>query len=105
MPKRKGADLLIYVMVSSSPTPIAHSTDASLSVNGETIDVTTKDSLGWRELLAGNKNWSISGGAAFADDASYGFSDLLAAMSGDEQLPFGCHSRKAAFLTGKVTRI
>lgn len=36
-------------------------TECELTIDGETIDVTTKDSNGWRELLAGMKSWSMSG--------------------------------------------
>lgn len=42
-------------------TAITNLTECELTVDGETIDVTTKDSAGWKEVLAGMKSWSFSG--------------------------------------------
>lgn len=39
---------------------IAAATDCSLSLSVETIDITTKDSAGFRELLAGTRSGSVS---------------------------------------------
>ena len=78
MSKKNGTSLMIYVDVSSTPTPIAGSTENSMSVNGETIDVTTKDSLGWKEILPGLRSWGFKGSGKFDDAASFGFSDLFA---------------------------
>lgn len=35
--------------------------ECELTVDGETIDVTTKDSAGWAEFLPGLKNWTMTG--------------------------------------------
>lgn len=78
--KHNGTDLLMYVEVSSTPTPIAGSTDNTMTINGESIDVTTKDSGGWKEILAGLNSWGFKGSGKFDDQASFGFSDLLALM-------------------------
>ena len=78
--KRNGTDCLVYVDVSSTPTAIAGSTENTLTVNGEVIDVTTKDSQGWRDLMAGLASWSISGAGKFDDAAAFGYSDLLALL-------------------------
>lgn len=51
-----GTNLGVYI----SGTIIAAAQDVSLSLNMETIDVTTKDSSGWRELLAGVRSGSMS---------------------------------------------
>ena len=40
---------------------IGLSQNVSLSVNGETSDVTNKDSAGWEANIAGKKNWEMSG--------------------------------------------
>ena len=42
---------------------IAYATSASLSVNMDLRDSTTKSSLGWQENLAGLKSWEMSGDA------------------------------------------
>ena len=51
-----GTELGVYI----DSTLIAAATDCSLSLNMETIDITTKDSSGYRELLGGLKSGSIS---------------------------------------------
>jgi len=51
-----GTELGVYI----DGTLIAAATDCSLSLNTETIDITTKDSAGYRELLGGLKSGSIS---------------------------------------------
>lgn len=51
-----GTELGVYI----SDVLIAAATDCSLSLNVETIDITTKDSQGFRELLGGVRSGSIS---------------------------------------------
>lgn len=51
-----GTELGVYM----DSTLIAAATDCSLSLNVETIDITTKDSAGFRELLGGVRSGSIS---------------------------------------------
>jgi TP901-1 family phage major tail protein len=51
-----GTELGVYI----DSTLIAAATDCSLSLNVETIDITTKDSAGFRELLGGVRSGSIS---------------------------------------------
>jgi TP901-1 family phage major tail protein len=51
-----GTELGVYI----DDVLIGAATDCSLSLNMETIDITTKDSLGYRELLGGLKSGSIS---------------------------------------------
>lgn len=48
------------IAVTLGGTAIAHATECSLSLNQETIEVTTKDSSGMRELIAGLKSGSMS---------------------------------------------
>lgn len=33
----------------------------TMTVNGQTVDVSDKDSAGWKEILSGQKDWSIAG--------------------------------------------
>jgi len=82
MSVKSGSAILIYVTVGSELVPIASSLNASLTINGEPIDVTTKDSNGWRELIAGQKSWSMAGDGKFDPDASnYAFTDLFGLIS------------------------
>tara|TARA_R110002074_G_scaffold189692_2_gene355582 strand:+ start:6150 stop:6608 length:459 start_codon:yes stop_codon:yes gene_type:complete len=58
---------------------IAFATSASLSVNMDLRDSTTKSSLGWSESLGGLKSWEISGDA---------FVDLSGATVGTSNDPW-----------------
>lgn len=60
-------------------TEVASSTSAELSMNVAEIDVSSKDSLGNKEILPGQKDWSISGD--FLENtasSNYNFSDFYA---------------------------
>lgn len=75
MAKKNGTLLGVYV----GGTLIAASTSATLDMGVEEINVTSKDSLGRKEILPGLSNWSISGD--FLDDvgsSNYEFSDFHA---------------------------
>ena len=66
-------------------TTVAGLRTASITKNNQTVDVTTKDSTGWRQLLegAGISNMSISADGIFTDAASeetirgYAFADSI----------------------------
>jgi len=57
-----GTDLILKVSPSSGGTEakLMHSQNVSLSVNVDTIDISTKDSAGFRDLLGGQKSFSLS---------------------------------------------
>ena len=57
-----GTDLILTVSPSSggSNAKLMHSTSCSLSVNVDTIDISTKDSAGFRDLIGGQKSFSLS---------------------------------------------
>ena len=57
-----GTDLILKVSPSSGVTEakLMHSQNVSLSVNVDTIDISTKDSSGFRDLLGGQKSFSLS---------------------------------------------
>ena len=54
-------------------------TNASLSISMETRDTSTKDSAGWRELLEGQRSWSLSGDGlvVYSLTGADGFADLF----------------------------
>lgn len=64
--KGDGADPEVF-------TGIAGAKNHSMTINNEPVDITNKDSAGWRELLAGAgvRNVSFSMSGVFKDDASY----------------------------------
>jgi TP901-1 family phage major tail protein len=72
---QKGSAFLLKV--GNGGTPIAYATVAGLrttqlSVNGEAVNVTSKDSGGWRELLsgAGVRSVSVAGSGIFTGSAA-----------------------------------
>jgi TP901-1 family phage major tail protein len=68
---------------------IAGCKDFSLSVNKEVIDVTTLDDAGWRDILPGQKTWSVSlggivtRGESSAEKAEY--DELLQQMANSDE--------------------
>jgi len=79
-----GTNLGVYI----SDTLIAAAQDVSLSLSMETIDITTKDSAGYRELLAGLRSGSMScnGLIDYADASNKDVTDLYAAWEGRTKL-------------------
>lgn len=75
MGAEKGSAFLLKV--GNGGTPVIYATVAGLrttqlSVNGEAVNVTNKDSGGWRELLsgAGVRSVSVSGAGIFTGSAA-----------------------------------
>lgn len=88
MAAQKGKDLLIKIAPAGSGVyeTVAGLRASRVSLNAETVDVTTSESAGrWRELLAGAgaRSAAISGSGVFKDAAS------------DEQM-------RAAFFSGEL---
>jgi predicted secreted protein len=58
-----GTDLVLKVQAANGAADefkLLHSTSCSLSMNMDTIDISTKDSSGFRDLLGGQKSFSLS---------------------------------------------
>lgn len=73
-----GRNLLLYL----NGNAIANSKSASLSINANLVDATTKDSSGWMEYeAAGNKGATLSTDALLALDASYTADDIFTLLS------------------------
>lgn len=75
MAAKKGALFLLKAGDGASSevfTTVAAQRTTSLTINGETVDVTDKDSTGWRELLggAGIRSMTISASGVFKDVTS-----------------------------------
>lgn len=79
-----GTELGVYI----GGTLIAAATDCSLSLNMEMIDITTKDSAAFRELLPGLRSGSIScsGLIDFLDASNKDMTDLWSAYENKETL-------------------
>jgi TP901-1 family phage major tail protein len=95
MSAEKGSAFLLKV--GNGAAPLVYATVAGLrttqlSVNGEAVNVTTKDSGGWRELLsgAGVRSVSVAGSGIFTGSAAEGRlkSNALAGLIDDYELSF-----------------
>jgi len=70
-------------LLSIGGTVLPDQTEGSISISMETRDITTKDSLGYRELLEGVRSGSISVSGLVDDDGAGGAgSDLFAVLDG-----------------------
>lgn len=69
-----GTLISIYKDVSGSLKKIANATSHSFDVSKDMIDVTSKDSAGAKEFIAGEYGYTLNVEAIFEDDASVGAS-------------------------------
>jgi TP901-1 family phage major tail protein len=72
MAAQKGLDVLMKIDISGTKTTIGGLRSTSITLNEESVDITNKDSLGNRTLLAGAgvNSLSVSGSGVFTDSAS-----------------------------------
>jgi TP901-1 family phage major tail protein len=75
MAAEKGSDFLLKVGNGAEPpifTTVAGMRTTQMSVNGEAVNVTSKDSGGWRELLsgAGVRSVSVAASGIFTGSAT-----------------------------------
>jgi TP901-1 family phage major tail protein len=110
MAAEKGSAFLLKVGDGGEPvafTTVAGLRTTQLSVNGEAVVITSKDSGGWRELLsgAGVRSVSVSGAGVFTGSAAEARvkSNALSGVLDDYRLAF----ESGATMTGKflVTRL
>ena len=110
MSAQKGSAFLLKV--GDGGTPLAYATVAGLrttqmSVNGEAVNVTHKESGGWRELLsgAGVRSVSVSASGIFTGSAAEGRlkSNALSGTIDDYELSFESGERmKGRFLLTRL---
>lgn len=74
--KRNGTDLVLSI----EGTVVSYCTSNDFEVTMATRDTSNKSSLGWAEKAEGQKSWTASAEGKFAEDASYGYSDLFALL-------------------------
>lgn len=110
MPAEKGSAFLLKIGDGASPpgfTTVAGLRTTQLSINGEAVQITSKDSGGWRELLsgAGVRSVSVSGAGVFTGSAAEARikGNALGGMIDDYRLSF----ESGEMLTGRflVTRL
>jgi len=76
MPAVSGVDFLVKVNTGTEQTPVwttvGGQRNATLNLESDAIDTTSKDSNGWHEELVGINNWSIEfDGLILEDDTGY----------------------------------
>jgi len=67
---QNATNVVLSVTTAAGLEPIAHCTSASISVNMDLRDSTTKSSDGWQDNLGGLKSWELSGDAFVEVDPS-----------------------------------
>ena len=110
MAAEKGSAFLLKIGNGGNPpvfATVAGMRTTQMSVNGEAVNVTSKDSGGWRELLsgAGVRSVSVSAGGIFSGSAAEGRvkTNALAGLVDDYELSFESGERlRGRFL---VTRL
>ena len=72
MAAQKGLDVLMKIDIGGTKTTIGGLRSTSITLNDESVDITNKDSLGTRTLLAGAgvNSLSVSGSGVFTDSAA-----------------------------------
>ena len=73
-----GTDLILKVSpaAAGAAVKLMHSQNVSLSMNVDTIDISTKDSAGFRDLLGGQKSFSLSADGLMDFSATAGDTDV-----------------------------
>lgn len=77
---KNGTTMLLYV----EGVAVAMATDVTLRFNRAEIDVTTKSSAAWKQILPGVRDWSIDSTHLVAFDATLGMKEVYA-LDGTQQ--------------------
>jgi len=74
MAAQKGKDLLLKINDGLVYQIVGGFKSNDITINGESVDVTTKDNAGFKELLdgAGVRSLSVSGDGVFMNDVMFG---------------------------------
>lgn len=97
--KMNGNAIGIYI----GGTLLTHSLNHSFNSSMSPIDTTTKDSAGNAEHLPGLRNYEFSASFYFAENATYGYKDLFAAMVGGTDLTVKTSSAESGDLEYSAT--
>ncbi|MDR2138266.1 MAG: phage tail protein [Tannerella sp.] len=79
----KGGDLMLFITVGGTKKSIAFATSHSLSISGDTVETSTKDSSGkWTSKQVNRLSWNVSTDNLYSlDGAGANYSDLFGLMS------------------------
>lgn len=87
------------IKLSVGGTVIGALTSNSISFSSSPRETTSKDSGGWKTIKEGLRNWSLSGEGFFAEDATYGFEDLMDAYIARDEVTI----MESSAVTGDIT--
>lgn len=90
----QGQDLVLYINVAGTPTPVAHSTSHTLEPSGETRDRVSKDTGKWRHKVMGLVGWT-AGCEALACYDGFSYKDLFALFVNREPVTLKLAGRDA----------
>ena len=76
----------IYVDVTGTDTLVSNQTNATMSINMDVRDISSKDSGGWKDSAEGQRSFSFSADAYVDFAAGYTIDDLYAFMNTRTQL-------------------
>lgn len=79
----KGGDLMLFVKIGSSMKSIAFATSHKLSISGDSVETSTKDSSGkWTSKQVNKLNWNVTTDNLYSlDGAGANYSDLFGMMT------------------------
>jgi predicted secreted protein len=84
----KGSDLMLFIKVGSSMKSIAFATSHKLSLSGDTVETSTKDSSGkWTSKQVNKLSWNVSTDNLYSlAGAGVNYSDLFDLMTKMEEI-------------------
>lgn len=83
-----GEALMLYVTKGASLLPIAYATSHTLTINGDTIDTSSKMSGNWQDFLVGQLNWQLTSESLISKTSGHmSFDDLMALMVARQGIP------------------
>jgi hypothetical protein len=84
----RGSDLMLFITVNNKPTSIAFATSHKLSLSGETVETSTKDSSGkWASKQVNKISWNVTTENLYSlDGAGINFPSLFTLMTKMEEI-------------------
>jgi predicted secreted protein len=90
----EGQDVVIFIDVEGTPTPVAHSTSHTLEPSGETRPRVSKDTGKWKSKVMGLLDWKAGCEALRCYDG-FSYNDLFAIMVNREPITLKLAGRDA----------
>jgi|DEB19_MinimDraft_3_1074340.scaffolds.fasta_scaffold41472_1 hypothetical protein len=81
-----GTGFVLSVIISGTPHEITKSTSHDWGQSANMLDISTKNSGGYKEVMPGQKEFSLSGEFLFEPDDTYNYDYLYDAWDGGDKL-------------------